>query len=155
MPSKDKRRLAYSNHQQRAIRSGIAFHFSFEEWVAWWTRELGPRWMKKRGCRLGQYVMARNGDTGPYRADNVRCITCSANNSEAAHARHSSVLTEDQVFEARSLYVPFSKKFGSRALARRFGVCARTMHKIITGVKWKSAPGPIVEAHSVPRVAAF
>ena len=41
-----------------------------------------------RGCRVGQYVMARKGpDIGPYSPDNVEIKTCTENNKERALAR--------------------------------------------------------------------
>jgi hypothetical protein len=53
--------------------------FSFEEWVTWWEDNLGPDWIRKRGHRADQYVMARNLDRGDYEPGNVYCATASKN----------------------------------------------------------------------------
>lgn len=58
------------------------FHFSFDEWVLWWEKELGPDWLQKRGRRQGQFCMARFRDFGPYEIGNVKCVTSSQNASE-------------------------------------------------------------------------
>lgn len=69
--------------QKRHAKSrDIPFHFSFRDWVCWWESSLGSDWMSKRGRKVGQYVMARLNDTGPYSVDNVKCVTCSENQSE-------------------------------------------------------------------------
>ena len=46
-------------------------------------------------------------------------------------------LTEDQVLEARSLWVPYSITNGASALARRYGVKPNAMHSAIIGKTWK------------------
>lgn len=73
---------AFQRQKRHARLRGTPFHFSYIEWRAWWERELGPLWMEKRGCRRGQYVMARLGDQGAYEPGNVKCVTCSENQSE-------------------------------------------------------------------------
>jgi hypothetical protein len=69
----------YGYHKNNAKRRRIAFQISFEAWVGWWKQQLGPRWWSKRGKRAHQYVMARYDDKGPYRLDNVHCITFAQN----------------------------------------------------------------------------
>src|ERR1700719_1184871 len=71
--SKDKAYLAYLAHKLHAKERGNDFLFSFDDWVAWWKKNLGSDWLKKRGPYKGQYVMARNGDKGPYVEWNVEC----------------------------------------------------------------------------------
>jgi hypothetical protein len=73
---------AYAVQKARAARRGISFEFSFEEWMAWWEQQLGPDWLSKRGRLRHQFQMARYGDIGPYRIDNVKCITATQNLNE-------------------------------------------------------------------------
>ena len=82
----------YFYHQQKskaAMRSReqvakglppIDWQFTFETWWPVW--EASGLW-KKRGCRRGQYVMARHGDTGPYNPDNVSIVEAGANGAAA------------------------------------------------------------------------
>lgn len=70
---------AFNTQLNDAKRRGIAFEFSFEEWLKVWT-ESGH--LHERGNRKNQYVMARNGDTGPYAEWNVRCVTVAKNVNE-------------------------------------------------------------------------
>ena len=73
-------RYRFSIQRSHAKRRGIEWQMTFEEWFAVW-QESG-HW-HERGNRVGQYVMARHGDTGPYSPDNVSIVTCSQNISEA------------------------------------------------------------------------
>jgi len=49
-------------------------------------------------------------------------------------------LTEDAVRIARKLYEPYSRQWGVRALARRFGVSCTAMHHAISGKCWPHVP---------------
>jgi hypothetical protein len=71
-----KKRKFYAQRAWARAR-GIKFLFTYEEWEAWWEKQLGPRWWLKRGLRAHQFVMARKGDKGPYHPSNVACITAS------------------------------------------------------------------------------
>jgi hypothetical protein len=77
-------KIKYNDAMQNARKRGIAFHFTFEEWVEWWYKNLGPNWMKKRGPWKGQYVMSRYNDKGNYEPSNVRCITNTQNTLECS-----------------------------------------------------------------------
>jgi hypothetical protein len=59
---------------------GIEWHLTYEQWLVIWLES--GHW-HQRGNRVGCYVMARHGDTGPYAVGNVSIITCSQNISEA------------------------------------------------------------------------
>ena len=72
---------AFDSQKGAAKDRGIDFNFSVDEWVAWWVQHLGQDWMKMRGCRRGQYVMARKKDAGAYEPSNVECILCEDNHS--------------------------------------------------------------------------
>ena len=83
----------YFDIQRMAKRRGIDFDFTFEEWCWWWEKHLGHNWLKQRMCNAANpngFVMARIGDKGPYKWDNVKCIT----NKMNSHEIHSNKLKE-------------------------------------------------------------
>lgn len=57
----------YRNQKMDAESRGVPFLLTFEEWLKIWV-DSGH--LYERGCRRGQYVMARFGDEGPYTAGN-------------------------------------------------------------------------------------
>jgi hypothetical protein len=64
---------------RNAMARGIDWDLTFDEWMEIWQAS-GK--FAERGLRAGQYVMARNGDTGPYAVGNVKIITTEANIAE-------------------------------------------------------------------------
>lgn len=70
----------FEHQRQRAKVRGIAWELSFEQWWAIWERS--GKWAL-RGRKVGEYVMARHGDAGPYSVANVSIKLASQNNSEA------------------------------------------------------------------------
>ena len=85
----------YETHKANAKQRGIAWEFDFDGWMAVWDKS-GK--FDKRGKRVGQYVMARFGDVGPYSVDNVKIILCSENLREAIHlGRCRKPLSQDRV----------------------------------------------------------
>lgn len=73
-------RSKFRSHRYNAKIRGIPFLFSFEEWLAIWQNS---GHLHQRGCKRGQYVMARFGDKGPYAIGNVKIVLSNTNNSEA------------------------------------------------------------------------
>jgi hypothetical protein len=69
----------YNGQKQSAKARGIEWLFTFETWWEVWERS-GK--YDKRGCRTGQYVMARHGDTGPYAPWNVSIVEAGKNNAD-------------------------------------------------------------------------
>jgi hypothetical protein len=74
----DPIRHKYNCQKTHAKIRGIEWHFTFEEWVAWWGDDF-----INRGRTKGKLVMARIGDQGPYHPDNVVKITNIDNSKEA------------------------------------------------------------------------
>jgi hypothetical protein len=70
----------YNQQKQNAKHRGIPWEFDFEDWWKVW-RDSG-KW-GERGCKLGQFVMARRGDAGPYSVENVVIMEAGKNGSEA------------------------------------------------------------------------
>jgi hypothetical protein len=130
----DPVKMAYNGHKARAKRIGVAMMFTREEWVAWWEAQLGPDWLKRRGKLLGQYVMARHGDAGPYHPNNVKCILHSQNVKEAKMrygiVHHNHKLTEAEIIQIR-------RANGThRTLALQFGVSHRVIGRIRSRKYW-------------------
>lgn len=137
-----------------AERRGISFHFSFEEWVQWWEANLGLNWEKLRGNKLGQYVMGRKGDVGPYHPNNVMCIT---NTDNSKMARAGDIQTAEQRFKNslanRGSGNARAKLTDSQAieiynatgtiseLARNYGVSRPVIKGIKTGKNWTHITG--------------
>jgi hypothetical protein len=72
--------------RRRKDRNGnpIEWLFTPDEWLDLWLKS--GKW-HQRGCRRGQYVMARFGDVGPYAPWNVEIKTVGENNREAHKGR--------------------------------------------------------------------
>jgi hypothetical protein len=86
----------YVEQRRNAIRRGIPWEITFPQWVEVW-RESG-RW-DERG-RSG-YVMARVGDSGPYKVGNVEIITQSQNSKDGY-----LIVTAAERTEKRKWYKP-------------------------------------------------
>ena len=63
---------------------GIAWELAYWEWLQIW-QDSGR--LHERGVHGGQWVMARNGDRGPYSVENVQIVRCETNNAAAARGR--------------------------------------------------------------------
>jgi hypothetical protein len=132
----------FLHSKKHARERGIAFKFTKDEWVSWWKKHLGPDWITKRGCRLGQYVMARIADKGDYEPNNVRCITSSENHNEKKmlgnHAFGIRIPT-CKLTEAQVLSIRQSKKTG-RQLADKYRVHTETIRYIRLRKTWQHLP---------------
>ena len=73
-------RRKYQLQKYDANKRGILWQFNYPIWLKIWYKS--GHW-KDRGCRRGQYVMARFGDKGPYAPENVRICTVEENRAEA------------------------------------------------------------------------
>lgn len=69
----------YLEQRRNALRRRVAWEFTFESWWQMW--EASGRW-RQRGKAKGKYVMARNGDCGPYSPSNCRIIKLEVNTAE-------------------------------------------------------------------------
>lgn len=63
-------------------------------------------------------------------------------------------LTEEQVDEIRATYILKSEKFGSRALAQKFGVSKLTIQRIISGSRWSGYISHVDAAMTVAQPAS-
>lgn len=68
----------------------IEWHFTFEEWLAWWGDDI-----VNRGQGKGKLVMARHGDTGPYHPNNVRKCLHEDNARESGWANKGKTRTDE------------------------------------------------------------
>lgn len=78
-------RHKFNVQRNDARRRGIVWDLTFEQWLIIWLES--GHWLQ-RGAKAGCYVMARNGDAGPYAVNNVRITTCEQNHSESPHNIH-------------------------------------------------------------------
>jgi hypothetical protein len=91
--------VAYAQQRSGARIRVIDWLFTFETWLAWWE---ATGCLPGRGRRRGQFVMARNGDTGPYSPENVHLSTQEGNSTEAGANRRQARE------ESLSRWCPFS-----------------------------------------------
>lgn len=131
---------AYHRQKWDAKKRGIPWRFTFEEWVAVWESALGSDWFQKRGCTKGKYVMARNGDKGPYSPSNIRIVTCETNHKEAVINGRSNAgekngtakLTNEMV---KNIFLAQGK---NADIARQFGIPPQRVCKIKKRLIWRS-----------------
>ena len=129
----DPVRRAYMMQRHNAKRRGIIWQFTYAVWIAWWEAQLGPDWFKKRGIRLGQYVMARKNDVGPYSPENVECKTNTKNTLETDYCGKSKrYLPRDKII---SIYQSSGKV---RDIAKRHSTNHNTVHRIKTGKAYRN-----------------
>lgn len=69
-------RVRYQEHKCNAKRRGIPWEITYPEWCMVWLES--GRW-SRRGCRKGQYCMARYGDAGAYSVGNVTIVLATTN----------------------------------------------------------------------------
>lgn len=125
----NKIRRAFTDQRKRAAQRGIPFNFEFEDWLRWWEEQLGANWFKKRGCKQGQYVMARKWDEGAYERGNVVCITASDNHALGAIRDYKRGWTYERLDEEVVLLIYKSTDLYSD-LRQRFGVSNMTIQNI-------------------------
>jgi len=70
---------AYQTQKHHAVRRGVDFHLTLEEWWAVWSFS---GHFSERGRGAYRYCMSRHGDVGPYAVGNVFIQTNAQNVSE-------------------------------------------------------------------------
>lgn len=117
----NKAKAAFKRQQWDAANRRIEFLFTFENWCHWWETHLGQDWLELRGCKKGQFVMARFKDKGPYAPWNVRPLTVEMNHVEynihhnAPKGKQRGRLKESlikAVFLADGEYEEIAQRFG-------------------------------------------
>lgn len=71
---------AFLKQRRNAAKRGIGWQLTLWEWWSIWQES--AHW-GDRGRQVGNFVMARHGDVGPYAVGNVSIVTTSQNLSEA------------------------------------------------------------------------
>ncbi|WP_407186703.1 hypothetical protein [Bradyrhizobium centrosematis] len=107
-------RTDFIEHRVNAKDRGIGFELTFSQWLEIW---IASGKVRKRGCRRGQYVMARYGDRGPYAAGNVKIILASENIAEALKGRPRSPETRALISLAMQMSWSF-RRAAERARAQ-------------------------------------
>lgn len=136
-------RRAYGSQKHTSEKRGISFLFSYDQWVNWWKSHLGPNWFELRGSKQGHFVMARNGDTGPYVEWNVKCVRAEGNHkdrringtakggSNRGTNNKASKLNDNQVLEI------FKSQRSLTKLSNEFGVSVPVIASIKKQTTWK------------------
>lgn len=93
---------AFNEQRRNADIRGVGWELTIHEWWGLW--EESGKW-PERGRRRGEYVMARNGDVGPYKIGNVRIATVEENNQEAVDKRRAKAMKEKEDRDLQSLVV--------------------------------------------------
>ena len=90
----------YHSQRSDAKRRGIDWQFeSMQQWLDWWGNDI-----VNRGPLLGQLVMARFKDEGPYNPNNVYKATSSQNHAECNRLTKSKrIMTPEGQFESITL----------------------------------------------------
>ena len=78
--ARDIIRQKYNVHKAQAKHRGIDFELSFDQWLSIWN---ASGQLENRGKKIGQYVMSRKNDIGPYSVNNVFIQQTSANIRDA------------------------------------------------------------------------
>jgi hypothetical protein len=84
-------RHTYALHKSGAKYRGIAFLFTFEEWMTIWVDS--GKW-EERGGGLEQFCMARHNDVGAYAVGNVKICTNRENFAENHENRKGKKLSQ-------------------------------------------------------------
>ena len=74
-----QKRDAFYACRFNAKKRDIQFLLTFDQWLKIWE---DSGYFDKRGCRRGQYCMARFNDRGSYKTNNVKIILHTDNTSE-------------------------------------------------------------------------
>lgn len=138
-------REAYNDQRKSAIRRGVGWQFTFEEWVSWWEANLGPDWFRLRGHKTDQYVMARKGDKGPYTKSNVRCALVQDNHNEynlnkagqkgKVHRPHLTDVVVIEIYKSADLYADIAKRFSLDVNSVHRIKCQKAYAKITANVE--------------------
>ena len=74
---------------------------------------------------------------GNREANHMDAVKKGRANFSCGESNQRARLTEQQVKYVREKYIPFSREWGARALARKLGVGASTMRSAIKGINWR------------------
>ena len=146
----DPIKKAFREQRNNAKRRGVNWLITFDQWIKWWEKQLGPNWFEKRGKNSGQYVMARKRDKGAYSLGNVECITVTKNgrdqwrNGRSGPAMGPKKLTPKQVLE-----IYYSTDTVPN-IGRKYKVRAGNVEKIKRHQIWKHITDGLDPAPYVP-----
>lgn len=102
----------YNMQRISSEKRGIQWKLTFDQWYKWWQDS--GKW-ELRGCKKGQYVMARYQDSGCYELDNIFCCSVEQNNSDR-HKFNNYVGTAVSQAQSKPIMTPeglFSSKISA------------------------------------------
>lgn len=128
--------IAFQNQRVSARRRGISFELTWEQWLDVWTKSGKLAQRGRRLGQLGQYVMARFGDKGPYKLGNIKIIKCEKNHREGTIGKFLGVpKSEEQkrkqsiTMTGRKLTEEHKKNIGLGVKGKRKGIALSPEHK--------------------------
>ena len=83
-PELRRARLLFNQHRWNAKLRDVPWLLTFEQWYGIWVAS--GKWAL-RGPRIGQYCMARKGDSGPYAVGNVYIELSTVNVADGTRGR--------------------------------------------------------------------
>lgn len=122
---------AFSQHRRDAKKRGIDFLFTFKKWLKVWEKS---GHLHERGCRKGQYVMARHGDVGPYSSNNVMIVTSGQNHYDGNIGRSNPMseiakLKISKAMKGKKLTEAHKKAIGNGTRGKLKGVPKSEEHR--------------------------
>lgn len=136
------------------MERGIEWGFTLEGWIRWWEEQLGLDWLRKRGCRRGQFVMARNMDEGPYVSWNVKCITAEENHAEYNYRRRPQQRWTPPL-DRETVIAIFLDEGGPTYLSKKYGVTKHKVYCIKTQRYFKQVTDQFVDEKRLDEVKSL
>jgi hypothetical protein len=127
-------RGCFHKHKFNAKHRSVPFLFTFDEWWSVW--DASGKW-DQRGRGVGQYVMSRFGDIGPYSLGNVEIRLASDNTAE--RNRNSPTSSEAASAMGRASWANVSPEDRTRLMNERRANRVYGPHSDETRVKMKAA----------------
>ena len=129
-------RHVFETQRKNAIKRGINFTITYEDWVAWWRKELGPQWFRRRGRNRGQYVMSRKADKGDYSIGNIECLQCQDNQSNIRLHKPPDWCRNNKITKEAAFDIKYSGQ-SAGVLTKRYSITEATVRDIRKGRSWK------------------
>lgn len=142
------KRCTYRICISNARRRGISWDLTYVQWCSIWTKS--GHW-SERGCKRGQYVMARFGDVGSYAVNNVKICLCSENLRDANLGRK---LSESHKLALRGRIVSDEtrQKIGDATRGRKHKWSKQAKKNVASAAKLRLSNGVGAKIH--PREAS-
>lgn len=134
---------AYTRQRINALHRHIRWEITFPEWCEVWDQS--GHWAE-RGRSAQSYVMARRGDSGPYRKDNVYICRLRENSSDsfdskpaeirmATAVRRESQLIDGLTPRTHAVYTLYKQNTTISVIAEQLGISKNTVAQYLNTAK--------------------